>query len=272
MSDAAHAEDARTDNPENAGLDPQVEAKAREMGWKPKDEWEGDDSNWMDADKFVERNERIKERADGIAKAEISRLQREVKELSDTIVEFRDYYSKVEQKAQERALAELKRKQREAVETGDTAAFDAVDREIEGMAKDVASPEKKAPDSPDDAPAFREFVSRNDWYNDDIRMTAAANRYGPELVRTKGYGPNDPALYEEVERLVREEFPDKFGNPARKRAAAVESGNTGPGNKRGGKKGYADLPPEAKASCDKFVKQKLLTKEQYIKDYFGEED
>ena len=36
------------------------------------------------------------------------------------------------------------------------------------------------------------------------------------------------------------------------------------------KKSYADLPAEAKQACDKFVKQGLLSKDQYVKDYFGE--
>jgi hypothetical protein len=33
------------------------------------------------------------------------------------------------------------------------------------------------------------------------------------------------------------------------------------------KKGYNDLPAEAKAACDKFVKQKLMTVEQYVNEY-----
>jgi hypothetical protein len=37
-----------------------------------------------------------------------------------------------------------------------------------------------------------------------------------------------------------------------------------------GGKSYAALPDDAKKACDRFVKQGLMTKEQYIKDYFGE--
>jgi hypothetical protein len=37
------------------------------------------------------------------------------------------------------------------------------------------------------------------------------------------------------------------------------------------KKGYIDLPAEARAACDKFVAQKLMSRDQYLSDYFGEQ-
>ena len=33
------------------------EGQAREMGWRPKDEWEGEPEKWRDAKEFVERGE-----------------------------------------------------------------------------------------------------------------------------------------------------------------------------------------------------------------------
>ena len=35
-------------------------------------------------------------------------------------------------------------------------------------------------------------------------------------------------------------------------------------------KGFRDLPPEAQAACQKFEKQGLVTRDQYLKEYFGE--
>ena len=64
--------------------------------------------------------------------------------------------------------------------------------------------------------------------------------------------------------------PDKFKNPRRQQAAAVE-GAGGSTYRSGGVKGYADLPPEAKAACDKFVNQKLITQKQYLAEYEWEE-
>ena len=34
-----------------------------------------------------------------------------------------------------------------------------------------------------------------------------------------------------------------------------------------GKKSYENLPSEAKAACDKFVKQGLMTREEYVKEF-----
>ena len=73
------------------------------------------------------------------------------------------------------------------------------------------------------------------------------------------------ASIQEVTEEVRRRFPEKFGNPRREKPNRVEGGGTPSG--RSGKKGYADLPPEAKAACDRFVKQGLMTKEEYVKDF-----
>ena len=72
----------------------------------------------------------------------------------------------------------------------------------------------------------------------------------------------------EVERQLKEEFPHKFQNQRQNAPAAVHGGESKGGAKPNGK-GYRDLPPEAKQMCDSFVKQGLLTKEQYVKDFFG---
>jgi hypothetical protein len=71
---------------------------------------------------------------------------------------------------------------------------------------------------------------------------------------------------EAVADQIRKEFPHKFENPRRREPAAVEGG----GAQRGkGAKGWADLPPEAKAAGERFERQKLLTKEAYAKQYWA---
>jgi hypothetical protein len=73
-------------------------------------------------------------------------------------------------------------------------------------------------------------------------------------------------FYEEVTRQVKEAQPEKFTNPARK-SASVSSSSDGRSPSTKTKKSYNDLPSEAKQACDKFVKQKLMTQEQYVAEY-----
>jgi hypothetical protein len=63
---------------------------------------------------------------------------------------------------------------------------------------------------------------------------------------------------------VKAKFPDKFENPRRK-AAMHEGGGARGESKRG--KSYANLPADAKATCDRFVKKGLMTKEAYVDAY-----
>jgi hypothetical protein len=91
------------------------------------------------------------------------------------------------------------------------------------------------------------------------------------LAKSKG-GFLDRADLDAVAEKVREEFgeafPDAFGaDPApRQKRPAVDGGGTRRGPMGG--KSYNDLPPEAKAACDKWVKQGLIkSNEDYVKNY-----
>ncbi len=70
---------------------------------------------------------------------------------------------------------------------------------------------------------------------------------------------------------VQKRFPEKFENPARKQAAAVSEPSTSGPRKSNGKT-YADLPAEAKAACDRYVKTiPNYKREEYVKTYFAGE-
>ena len=73
---------------------------------------------------------------------------------------------------------------------------------------------------------------------------------------------------DEVTKRVKKLYPEKFMNSNRNRPSPVE-GTTAPKSTKMGKS-FNDLPPEAKDACMKFEKQGLVTREQYLKEYFGE--
>lgn len=249
---------------------PETEARAAEMGWAPKDQWKGDPDKWIDAETFIERGEKT----NGILRERNDKLYGEIQELKSqlqsSVREFGEATRKAEERAYNKALKDLKQQKAQAVEEGDTQAFTQLEQEEESLRSEYAQTHTKPQQaaSPDEDPAFKAWHADNSWYNSDVRATAYANQIAPIIAQRHG-GNLTRAFYDEVAAEVKKEFPDRFRNTARDKPSPVEGARqTGGRSKKG--RGYSDLPPEAKSACDKFVKQKLMTKEQYVKDYFGE--
>jgi hypothetical protein len=72
-----------------------------------------------------------------------------------------------------------------------------------------------------------------------------------------------------MDEVLQEEFPDRFKTGKERKGPAVESGAGGRGG--GGNrnaKSYDNLPSEAKAACDRFVKTiPKYTREDYLAEY-----
>lgn len=263
----AAADIAETDD--NAP-DPVVE-KATRMGWKGPEGFKGDPKDFIDAKTFVERGEQILP----IVQANNKKLERaldaakeQIAELTRTTKEFRTHYSTVEKRAYEKAKADLEDRLGQAAEFGDVDRVKAVSREIADLEKQASkvAEEPKAGDPLDPVllKAFDAWREENPWFDADPDMGDWAKAVGQRLER-QGMSPREMMV--EVAKRARTTFPHKFTNPRRSDAAAVEAGGA---PRRSAGKGYSDLPADARAICDDFVKSKILTREQYVKDYFAQ--
>lgn len=247
-------------------LEPTVEDRAKDMGWRPKEEFKGDESRWVDAETFVKKGEEVLPIVKANArKAEeaLAKAQAEIAEMKDSFKEFKKYHSQTEQRALAQARKELEREMAEAVEAKDHKAVREIAADMAALSKDVQTDANGNPyQTPDHAKVLNQWRGENPWFGSDRVMTAAANAVADELEQAGVKGAEQLA---EVVKRMRAEFPHKFENANRKTPAAVE-GST-PTRKAG--KTWADLPPEARQTADKWVKQGLLTKEQYLKDFFA---
>lgn len=235
-------------------VDP-IEEEARRMGWVPEDEYRGNKNYWKDAKTFVEagKNELpvLKERYKDLD-ARYAKLERIVKDIPGKM-------SQMEKQTIERVTRELKEKQRKAVEEGDIEAFDAVDKELSELQK---QPEKKQ----DIQPIIDDWVTENDWYGSDEDMAAYA-----QGLHGRTWDRNPETLADNLKMVAEKTqkvFAEKRENPNRSKPSAVE--NAAKIKTKSGHS-YGDLPPEAKAICDELVAGKVLTKDQYVKDYFAGE-
>lgn len=250
---------------ENALSDaPSMEDQAREMGWRPKEEFKGDDSKWVDAETFVKRGEDILPIVRANAKKDREALEAaraEIAEMKKTFGEFKKYHSQTERRAYERAMRDLEERQAEAVEAGDLKAVREITKEMTDLSKDVQTDGNGDPyESEDHKGELARWKGENPWFEKDSVMTGAAIAIASEL---EAQGVKGKAQMDEVAKRIKAEFPHKFENERRKVPAAVE----GASPPRKGGKTRSDLPPEARAQMDKWVKQGLLTEAQFLKDY-----
>ena len=230
------------------------EQEALSMGWRPKEEWTGEEDDFIDAKEFVRRQSLFDK---------ISSQSQEIKQLGRALAEFKQHYTNVEKTAVERAMKELKAKQKTALEQGDVDTFQNIQDELEDARDQVRHIEttQQVPASQQPDPAFQAWLSRNRWYQAEEHMKVFADKVG---VRLHSLGMDSNEVLKEVDKAVRKEFPHKFTNPNRERPGAVE-GNSTPARTNTKSSGFALTDQEEKILKD-LVRTKVLTKEQYIAD------
>jgi hypothetical protein len=253
---------------------PEVVERARRLGWRPQEEYNGR-REWVPADKFIETAEKelpvLREnlrRLDSLYTKDVSSLKNELTEVKQVLTDFREFSTRAEQRAYEKAKREIEEKRDVAVAHADTESFKAAQRELEELDKTVKpkAPEVEKPkiDTPD--PAITSWIAENPWFTTDATMMAYAKAQDQFLMAAKP-GLTVAERLAEVKDRTKKEFPDKFGNPKREQASSVAEPGAPPTRQKKGKT-YDDLPPEAKAACDKFVKSiPGYKREDYVKDY-----
>lgn len=243
----------------------ETEERARQMGWMPEDEFKGDPKRWTNAETWVEKGETmipIMRSQMGKYEKTIQSLNSKLTEMDQTFKDFSKYHKDTAEREQGKAIEEIKSQQREAVEMQDTDAYDA----LEAKKKVIEEGPEKTNGPP---PEFTEWVGSNEWYNDDMEMGQYADFIGNRIATSKP-GVSTKDLYGEVEKAVKKKYPGKFENQNRNLQQSVDTGgDTSP--RKAKSKAYASLPSDAKASCDRFVSQGLLTKDQFCAEYDWEE-
>lgn len=267
--DQVDADTSAGDEAASAAADA-VEAEAAKMGWTPKDQFKGDPAKWRPADEFVERGKNMLP----IVQATVKRQATQIEELTRTVQDFASHMSKTEQRAYDRALTDLKSQRAAAVAAGDGETFAQIDDAIVDLRKEAeAKAVKAAPAKAGDDPVYEEWEGRNTWLKDPKMSafgTAAAN-----YLRSTGETSQGAEFLELVTKEVKARFPDKFTNPRREAAPAVEG--AAPAARKGGKS-YSDMPADARAACDRMAKNGYGSdakamgefKASYVKQYFEE--
>lgn len=241
-----------------------VEARARELGWKPEGEWEGNPAEWVSAKEFVGRQGLF----DRIAslRSEITKQREKFEKDFEVVKNYVQQMSKVEY---ERAVKDLQMQKREAVTQGDVEAVESIDKEIDELRTQRTTtttppPQPKVPDE------FISWQAKNDWYAKDAVLREQADIIGIGYF-TKNPHLSQAQVLEYVEQTIKSQHPDKFGGRKVATVTPVESGGGSPsaGNATGkGTKKFSesDLNDTERQVMITLVKRGVVTKEKYLED------
>lgn len=291
----------------NPGGDADTETRARQMGWKPLEEFRGRRDQWLPADQFMERgfespavmSERLKVMTDRMAGMERGNrdLTTKFDEAISTIKTMTDMARSSERRAYERARADLEREREKAVEAGDTQTFRRLDTEIRDLDKGApvepqrqtttaTPPVQPGPNGQQPDPAVLEFYRRNPWYGRDQAMTAEADLVHTGLMNTRRDLTMEQNLAE-VERRVRAQFPgttqqttqrteQETENTRRNEPSAVSPASTGANRQRDrGRRNFSNMPEESKQAFRRYKammtgKGEPLTEDEWAADYWSQ--
>ena len=248
---------------------PDITERARQLGWKDRDEYRGDPRHWRDAEEYI----RVAEQETPILRENFRRLSATVAELERELKAQRAFTETALEAERKRVIAEYEARQREAVRNGDEEEWERLERQK----KEAASlPEVKIEEStpPAVSEAIRRFELENDWYGTNAAMTDFAKAESDRIAQVLPH--LDPEAHlRKVALRVREEFPQWFERRSRSTAkhegaAPVEKTRRPPPAK--GKKTYENMPAEYRHACDVAVRRGMCSREDYVKVYYAQQE
>ena len=202
------------------------ERSARESGWKPKDEWDGDPEEWVSAGEFNRRGELLRK---------IHNQNRQLKQLDDVVTTLAKQQKQIFEAGYAKAERELKSQLREANKEGDDATAEAIEERMEALKKqreeDIKAVDVKvAPQQAAVAPEFESWVQRNQWFIKDPALRAYAEKVGIAHAE-KNPAKSNSEIYQYVTDEVKKRFPEEFGMTAPKKktgSPVLSGGPSGP--------------------------------------------
>lgn len=265
------------DNDEKEVSSVDYEAKASEIGWTPKEKFRGDPAKFVEAKDYYEKAEHVlpivkKQRDDFKAEAAIqakavAEMKVEIAETREAAKEAIAFMRAGVEREFNAKLISLKEAKKDAIDAGDGSTVIKIEEQIDSLKADKKEEkdkivEKVTAETPQVHPDFPKWIDKNKWYatNDDMRQEAdmLGARYAKQGLR-------DQLLWDKVRDEIEKRYPDEFSEESER-----------PGVQRGGKsngsgktsKSFENLPADAKAACDSWIKRGLVkNRQQYLDNY-----
>lgn len=225
-----------------------VESSARTLGWRPKEEFTGDEKNWYPADEFMRRGDLL---------AEISKRGQENKQLRESVEMLARKFEQQEELAYAEAMAKLRQERELAIDVGDrTRVYD-----IENKISNIPKPMEHTP-TDTIQPEVQAFVQKNSaWFND---LTPQNTGYKAEAIAFDKQLPADMDIHTRLAK-VEHYMQQRMGHTV-KDPVQVQSAESKP-VKTSGKKNFDHLSASQKTICDRFIKMGVFkTRQEYVNE------
>lgn len=250
------------------------EERARQGGWRPQEEWEGDPDEWVNAKEFNKRGEmmdRIRQQS-----KQLKGYEKKLARLEGSINTLSDHNRKIAEIEKKKLLDDLNKQKYAAINEGDAnkaAELDSLITQVNDVdTSATALPPEEEPDTnqalEEAKDYFANWVERpeNTWYKKNPLLVAAFNQIGAALHNAN---PNMPVnqLLDEARKQLVTEFPEKF--PKKKGTSKVTDtpAETGIGRKAGKKVTLKDLPQEHQNLARDLAQRGIMAVDEWVKQY-----
>ena len=218
-----------------------IEEAARGQGWVPQKEWDGDPTQWRDAQVFLERGEYFKTM--GTQRKQIDKLNAVVEKMA--VIQ-----SKTREDERQRVLRELSEQKVSAMEDGEFDRVATIDNE---MSKIRSEPAMSVPSVEGQSEQeytqnkIADYIDNNSWYRNNSDMRQYADSIAVGFRQNNPQATIDDVLeYTDSETKIR--YPEQFGGqvPSASPVASTRR-TTKPGpNGTQKKKTLDDLPASSR--------------------------
>ena len=218
-----------------------IDEAARAQGWVPQEEWDGDPTQWRDAQVFLERGEYFKTM--GTQRKQIDKLNAMVEKMADIQASTRE-------DERQRVLKELSQQKYAAMEEGEFNKVVDIDSEME---KIRSAPLTSVPDVQGQTEdkytqdKIADYIDNNSWYrtNSDMRQYADSIAVG--------FRNNNPTttiddVLEYTDKEIKIRYPEQFGKqvPSASPVASTRRTTKPSPNGTNKKKTLDDLPASSR--------------------------
>lgn len=261
----------------DADYDPAIVEAAKRQGWKPRDQFDGPEEEWVPPDVFNDRAMQINpilRAKNARMEAALRKAEQRMEQMEARLAETQKESISQTRKEIERKIAGWRAERAEAISQADGARVNELDEQIDAAKADLvkyndtpAGPAPSAP-RPEMVEAAQQMNVQFPWLGKDTRKSNIALALARTLQETRPDLQGRPEFFTELAKEIRATLGERDT-----RGGFVDGGGSTNRGYSSGSKGYHNMPQEAKDACDRDVARKLFAnREEYAKMYWEQEN
>lgn len=247
----------------------EAELKAMDLGWRPKEEFNGEEDDFIPAKEFLRRGELF---------GRINTYKNKIDALEKSIFALKTHNERMFEQTFKKELQDIKVARRAALKEGDTEVVEVLDERLEQVEKEFETQRKevkKELETPAPAasphPAWEPWVEGNKWYANNAELRGYADGLAAKIIQdTKAAGGEIQfeKLLGEVSRKVRQKFPENFPSGTERKRTVERASDDAKGKSKAEDADLREvensLSEGDRQIMETLVKNKHMTKKAYL--------